>query len=362
MNKKRLVAYVAAATMLLNATPVMANQIVTGPIATASGSSTITGSGTVTGADVSDIFQVTLPTSVALNFDVDPYGLLNLASGEAVSADNLPTTGTILSASGCAAMIKNESSVPVSVDITLQAVASGNATFVTGASLVVSEDDPNLFLSLVPSATKSAVESSGVTGYVTSSAVIPVISTTATTTRFQLQNAEYELVKGSGAAGTFRIVSDSANYDSTVFKVGGVVNSAADWSDFVNNNSSVSMTAKFSFAKSPDGEELDDTLDVYGLVSGQAVKFTDDTSPANSNEYTWTSGDLSVTIPAGAKRLEWVEIDGKETLRNLVVSSYDGGTTLVIPASAFNGPWSVGKLRITYPDASTVFITVTNGN
>lgn len=361
MNKKRLVAYVATATMLLNATPVMASQtLVTGPISASSGSTTVSGAGNVTGADVSDLFQVTLPTSVALDFDVDPYGLLDLASGTAVDADGLPATGVIKSASGAAAMIKNESSVPVTVDVQVNAVASGNATFVTGGSLVATGSSANLFLSLVPSSAKATVEADGIKGYTKSSHVIPV-TTTQTTTKFQLQKAKYEVVKG--ATNTFRLVSQAGNYDSTVFTVGGIVNSKADWKDFVSGNSTVGMTAVFSFAKSPENEELDDTLtDVYALVSGSATNFTDDTSAANSNEYTWTSGDLTVTIPAGAKKLAWIEIDGAAVDRNLLVSSYDGGTTLTIPAAVFNGTWETGKLQITYPDNSTVIITVNNGN
>lgn len=358
MNKKRMAAYVVAAAMLLNVTPVMAQ---TTTITNATGSSTVTGSGNVDGADVSDVFSVTLPTSVALNFDVDPYGLLNVASGTAVGADKLPSTGVIMSSSGSAAMIKNESSVPISVDVQLQAIASGAANFVTGGSVVASGSSANLFLSLVPSTQKAWVDTDGVKNYTASSHVIPV-TTSQSTTKFQLQNADYEIVKG--ATNTFQIVSKAGNYDSTVFKVGGIVNSEADWKDFINGSSTVGMTAVFTFEKSSDTDVLDDTLGVYGLVSGCATNFTDDTGAGGAYAATFDGTNPVVfTIPANAKTLNWIEIDGVAVSKAVAVSTYDGGTTLSIPASALKGAWKVGKLKVGYADSSLdLVLTVTNGS
>lgn len=341
MNKKRMAAYVVAATMLLNVTPVMAQSTT---VTNATGSSTVTGSGNVDGADVSDVFSVTLPTSVALDFDVDPYGLLNVASGTAVDADNLPSTGVITSASGSAAMIKNESSVPVSVDVQLQAIASGNATFVTGGSVVASGSSTNLFLSLVPSTQKAWVEADGVKNYNASSHVIPVTQTQSQA-KFQLQKADYEIVKGS--SNTFQIVSKAGNYDSTVFKVGGIVNSKAEWKDFISGSSTVGMTAVFTFAKSPDTDVLDDTIDVYGLVSGSATNFTDDTGSAGG-AYTATfveGQDITFTGLANADALRVVYLSGAECDKPMAAGQFTYNKTegvLTLPSAFLMGPKNNG--------------------
>lgn len=276
MNKKRIAAVTAAAAMLLNTMPVMAADIVS-PSATATGSATVSGSGTVNAYNKGPIFKVTLPTANALDFTVDPYGLLDIASGGSTSIDDLTNTGAIVSASGSAAVIKNESSVPVTVTVGLTGVAtaSGSATvnFKNIGSEVATGSGTNMFLAIIPSATMAATA----TEYQPAGYAIPATtSSSGADAKFRLNKAEYEVKENNGSF-TMQIVSGAANYDATTFKVGGLANPEADWSDFMTGgNSTVKLNAVFTYAEAVDADVLDESLGVYGLVSGSAANITND--------------------------------------------------------------------------------------
>lgn len=269
MNKKRIATVIAAATMLLNVTPVMAAQ-------PASGSATVSGSGTVNAYDQTPIYVVTLPTANALDFTVDPYGLLDLASGSAINIDDLTNTGAIVSASGAAAVIRNESSVPITVSLTLtatQPTANQAIDFKATGSEVATGTAANMFLAIIPSAEKADSAST----YQAASYAIP--ATTAPSradAKFKLDKAEYEVINNGGSF-AMQIVSGTSNYDATTFKVGGYVNPKADWTDFMSGKgSSVALSVVFSYEKSADSDVVDENSGVYGLVSGSAANITDD--------------------------------------------------------------------------------------
>lgn len=260
----------AAATMLLNVTPVMA-------AATASsGATTITGSGTVNAYDQTPVYMVTLPTANALDFTVDPYGLLDLASGSAISIDNLTNTGAIVAASGAAAVIKNESTVPVTVSLTLTATQPTNNTainFKATGSEVATGTAANMFLAIIPSSEKA---DSAETYKAASYAIPATTSPSGADAKFKLNKAEYEVVNNGGSF-SMQIVSGASNFDATTFKVGGFVNPGADWTDFMaGKGSSVGLSVVFSYAKSDDADVVDESAGVYGLVSGSAANITDD--------------------------------------------------------------------------------------
>ena len=266
MIKKRIVALMAAATMLLNVTPVLA--------ADATGQATASGSGTVNAYDDTPIYVVTLPTGNVLDFTVDPYGLLDLASGASVSMDQLANTGAIVAASGAAAIIKNMSSVPVTVTLNMTAQQSGSTiTFMKKGSEVVTGDATNMFLAIIPSAEKADSAAT----YKAASYAIP-ITDTASEAKFKLDKAAYQVVNNNGSF-SMEIVSGASNFDATAFKVGGVVNPAGDWSKFVGGSAeTVSLGVVFSYAAAADAEVVDTASGVYGLVSGSAADITNDIS------------------------------------------------------------------------------------
>ncbi|MCM1282791.1 MAG: hypothetical protein NC180_06665 [Muribaculaceae bacterium] len=307
MNRKRIAAFMTAATMLLNVTPVMAAE-------TASqGATTVTGSGTVSAYDKTPQFKVTLPTSIALDFTVDPYGLLDLLDGESVSVDELTNSGAIMSASGSAAIIKNESSVPVTVSVTLTATQTNNNTvidFKNVGSDVATGSGTNMFLAIIP----SADQADSADNYVAASYAIPATtSPSGADAKFKLNNAEYEVVNNSGSF-AMQIVSGAANYDSTVFKVGGLANPEADWSDFMSGGGSdVSLSAVFSYEQSDDAEEVDDSFGVYGLVSGSATNITDDMgSVGGAYTKTYTGDPVTFTGIKNCNNMRVIYLNGKD--------------------------------------------------
>lgn len=331
MNKKRIAAFMAAATMLLNVTPVMAAEVQT----VTAGAANVSGSGTVSAYDKTPIFKVTLPTANALDFTVDPYGLLDIASGSSVNIDELANSGAIKSASGSAAVIKNQSSVPVTVNLKMTAKSEGKTiNFKTVGSEVATGDAVNMFLAIIPSS-KKAVSAAD---YTAAGYAIPV-TTTASNAKFKLDKAKYEVVNTNGSF-AMKLVSDAANYDSTVFKVGGLANPEADWSDFMaGKDSSVGLDVVFSYVQSEDADVVDTSAGVYGLVSGTAT-LTDD------------MGASAAISGAGLKASSEAGIDYEVTAfsisKDYTITINDGRTIDAIKiadtATTFSGNLTTGKI------------------
>lgn len=304
MNKKRIAALIAASTMLLSALPINAAEL-----KDSTNSQTSTSAGTVYDWDKTPIYKVTLPTSKALEFVVDPYGLTNLpASGSAVEDLIASASGTIFAATGSGAVIKSKSSVPVAVGVKLY-LTDTNATpvtLVTSSALVGTGSATNMYLAFVPSANKVIVSGSAIASY---SAVATGIAITDMTepsddiATFLLDKAKYNVVKdGDGFTLSYNTaVAD--NYDATAFQISGKVSTGADWSAYTKN-ASLTLNAVFSYAKGKpvDGEGAAEfnTAGGYRLASGSAYAPATETTIANgqysrsstSNKYTitWKSG------------------------------------------------------------------------
>ena len=270
MNKKKIVALVATATMVFSAMPVGATQVTT-----ATGTSTVTSDAVVDSYDNSPIYKVTLPTSNSLGFTVDPYGLVNLASGSSVDVSKLANTGAIVSATNAAAIMKNESSVPVKVTAKFY-VTDTNTVTGTAVSLKTNHADTatgtanNMMLAVIPSATKTAT----VASYAASTTVVPVTSVTSGATTdvdFKLAKAEYQ-VQNTGNG--FQLVQKAGtdNFDATAFKIGGEVNPSADWTPYIGGSpKSIGLTAVFSIADATNDTSVKDT-NAYALItSGSSV-------------------------------------------------------------------------------------------
>lgn len=343
MIKKRMVALMAAATMLLNVTPVMATGL-TQEVATA-GSTTVTGSGTVSSYDQTPIYKVTLPTSQALSFVVDPYGLLSVASGSSLTVDQLGTGGKVESASDAVGIIKNESSKAITVDVQLYVTNSGsiNLTTTGAADVVATGTALNLFLAMVP----SSASSDSLSTFKASSHVIPIHNTSSGSSdvKFKLDAAKYEIVNTNGSY-SLNLVSDAANYDGTTFRINGSANKNADWSTVTSD---LTLNAVFTIAEAADADVLDTTVtDVYGLVSGSAaqiVKF-DAEFGAAAGSYTATfdgTNDVTFMIPANATKLDLIEASGTTFAKGAVAMQPTGFTynpttgELVIKASYLKG-------------------------
>lgn len=293
MNKKRLVALLAAVVMILGTVPVFAAET-TGSgtvVETATdGALNITGDATVNDVAKPDTFVVTLPTAKAFDFYVDPYGLVDAATGTAVDIVSDATgQGAIIVKDDALAVIKNQSNVDVVVDVTIQIEATGGAlNLVTDQATVATGTATNMFIGLVPGTDKAYDADS----YVATGEAI-AIEEGGTEVSFLLNKAVYEVyVKDDGSLG-YQISGEADNFDAVAFKLGGSINKAADWSVFTAaNNGSITFDVVFDIAKATDEVAATDTA-LYGVVSGTAVVDYTAVAGTNNNQVEYVDGTWS---------------------------------------------------------------------
>ena len=320
MNKKRFVALLAAAVMILGTVPVYAAETSgSGTVIdeATTGALTITGDATVNDVAKPDTFVVTLPTAKAFDFYVDPYGLIDAVSGTAVDiVEEASGQGAIVVKDNALAVIKNQSNVDVVVDVNVQITATGGAlTLVTDQAAVVSGDATNMFIGLVPGTTKAADENA----YVATNEAI-AIAQNGTEVSFLLDAATYEVyVKGDGSLG-YQISPEEDNYDAVAFMLGGSINKGADWSKFTGEGS-ISFNVVFDIAKASTEVRATDTA-LYGVVSGTAVAdYTAVAGTTNKAEtayvnttasatywYVWMDEEMDTTFPSTAT----VKVNGED--------------------------------------------------
>lgn len=130
LNKKFLSCFMAATMVATPFTAFAADGDVAG--------GEITGSGNVTYLNT-EIYNVILPTSDAINFYVDPYGLLQIdANGDAL--DNV-TSGNAGGVTSKATAVINKSSVPINVGIEVNVYNNIGAT---SAAIALTDDASNV--------------------------------------------------------------------------------------------------------------------------------------------------------------------------------------------------------------------------
>ena len=237
-------------------------------------------------------YNVVLPTAGGLDFLLDPLGLLSLKPGQSAPIDAL--SGGIIVHPGDARIINNSShSVKVSVRLRAESTDGGYEGGAVATFLGYSVDDET---------TISAVRADGsfennILLYVVTSAVnladqetpfIPadkgyVITTEPITLEFILPGAEYDVteVPDGEPAG----IAMPGTGSGVGFRIGGYVNTNADWSDFraAHQPSTVTVYASYTITKEsdadPDARETPvvatptmlppETADALSLVSGQ---------------------------------------------------------------------------------------------
>lgn len=274
MMKKRVIALAAVATMLLSTVSVSAAQV-TGQATLTSeqGTTTVTGDGSFVDYDKTPKYQVTLPTSNAFDFTVDPNGLLDLKDGENQAAETRTGTAAVIVASNAAAVIKNESNVAVIVDAKFTVSNTGKAKLATNTAALTDANgvatEAGIYLEVVPASVK--------TDSVTNSALATDHALALTGNNqmsFKLNAANY-VVEKTASGYTVRLATDAGNYDATVLKLQGESNKA-DWTEYTTNNgatpAALGITAVFSYKPCTTNVEL--VSGAYGLVSGQAVATT----------------------------------------------------------------------------------------
>lgn len=274
------------------------------------GSAVVNTTGDVNYLDT-DIYEVTLPTQNCFNFTVDPQGILS-----ATDPDNYPddTAGTIVAPKTGGAFINNKSSVPIKLTVDAyvhdggasKSAAAINLMDLDKYDVVNSGIDNNMILTLGITtdniATASAIKDDTVAPDVIAVTHNGVTSDSAIS--FALQEAPYTFEK-SGSAIEYKIDSEAAG-DSVGMRLGGYVNTGADWKDFSTlggaATKSIVVTTVFSFEKLAtdyDSAALDGRA-YATLGDAEAEYYNGATRGADGKVTGAEAGDLEYDAAAGA--------------------------------------------------------------
>lgn len=241
MKKRKLVALLAAATMLLGTVPVSAAQV----SGAATGTGSATGEGDVTTYDSTPVYEVTLPTGNVLDFTIDPYNLSGLAEGSTAALSTGTGTSAIIVATDAAAVIKNTSSVPMKIDVdfAITNVASNAATFVATDAGLADMTNPAIYLTMVPSAAGSNTDVITGAAYADTAAV-PLDN--GTSVSFYLEEADY-VIEQTATGLKLVIEEKDNNYKAEIFKLAGSVNKVNGWEAYTASGASLTLSAVFTF-------------------------------------------------------------------------------------------------------------------
>ncbi|MGD9559025.1 MAG: hypothetical protein AB7V55_00270 [Oscillospiraceae bacterium] len=246
-----------------------------------------------------ELYSVVLPTAAAFGFTLDPQGLLAVAEGEDPASLKDLVGGRIYGSE--AQSFVNNSSVPIklSMDLTL-ASAAGTADEDAGeavATFVTDIDDVedatgthNVLLVATPST--ADLGSSEATYAPTEKGV--ALSDEAATFAFALPAADYTVEYTGGD--TLAEKLDGSNYSvdpvadtgtGNALKMGGYINSQADWTDFTLTEedaaSTIKLTVEFSYAK--DTDAADYTSESYDAIgAANLLKLADEAVKVDSPE------------------------------------------------------------------------------
>ncbi|NTV90679.1 MAG: hypothetical protein HGA22_10050, partial [Clostridiales bacterium] len=145
MTKKKLLAILTAVAMIaLQTSPVFADGIAGG---------IIDGEGVVNYIDPTTVVNTVLPTSASLGITLDPQ---NLAAIQGVGVWNPSAGGSIIPAS--VVTIANKSAIPLKTSISISLVDdTGEVVLLADSADVNTGTDKNMFLSFVPSTSKTQV-------------------------------------------------------------------------------------------------------------------------------------------------------------------------------------------------------------
>lgn len=272
MKRKSILALVLAAAMTMGSTlNVLAAESTADEDTTGQ---TITGEGEVEYVNTK-VISVTLPTTASLKLTIDPQGLSALANGATASKEDLANAAGLITGAS-KAVVTNCSSVPVKVSVKLK--GTGNATFVTTADDVEKapageNKEQNVLLYALPSSVD--VENSA-DKYVASTTGV-TISTTEATVNFVLDAAQYNYSKNDDGKASYTL-KDGETGHGTAIAFEGLVNTKADWSDYVKTESpsTIGMTAVFTYTSTLADTDVADTTEgaPYGMMAMESGTIT----------------------------------------------------------------------------------------
>ncbi len=258
------------------------------------GDVTITGDGVMNYINM-EIFDITLPTDKSLGYQIDPQGLLSIADGETEEVADL--VGGSIIADGTA-KIHNNSSIPVTVDVSL--TATGDATFLGyGAddeATLASVDDgaaENILLYAVPASVDMPTPA---TEYVASGNGYVVEKDAPTVLNFVLDAANYAVTNTAGAYSAAVVPNTGSGAG---IQMGGRVSTEANWLAYEGDSPSktVGVKAVYHYEAATDVEIATETVTgVFGLITTglDMMTLTPDEIPVG---FVDSENPLVLTIP-----------------------------------------------------------------
>lgn len=282
--------------------------------------STVTGDGENLNIDDEKIYQVSLPTNTALNFKIDPLGLLGVGAGESKTLEELEEYAGKIKFVDYTPVVLNESSVPITLSVTLNITGSLDATDIAEtADAAQTGTDPKLFIGV--RAASEALKDDTMTTEDFVGNMELALSKTPAIPKFVLDQATYKV---SGDDHTYNFVVGSGFGTALLFD--GVCNTVGDYSAF---RPAPATKSTYTYADFTDTIALlgeDETIIVAGVTVTEGVDEVDVDNAADK-----LLEALNAEDTAAAKDFDWY-FNGK----NLVAKAKTAG------APGTSGPAALG--------------------
>lgn len=327
-------------------TTVFASSVSTGNMA-------VSGNGTTEYINVNDYYEVCLPTETALNFKLDPQGLLGLAPGEFGTLESLSeNAGKVVgTTSSC---IINESALPIKVTVSMAIVgkAATDVKVVSDVASVSADKLNNILVYAIPckdSIAVSANYSSASQGFILKQAAaadsVTLTGANTDALTFVLDAAQYTASRN--AAGDAVTYNKTGDGNGTGIMLGGLVNPSANWIDFAKTTPTKTVGFRSIFAFGPvDGTETVDSTKGYGFVSAKTAGAASDlgtiaveaqtssTGPITINATKGSTSNIVTTLGGTVKSLKLVKLGAVAKSSVLGATHYTAaGKTLTIKGS-----------------------------
>lgn len=208
--------------------------------------------------DMTKYTQVLLPTRKTLAFALDPQGLSTMSDSRTSTDRTSASAGRIVSNGEVS--IVNYSYYPLEAKVSFYITDTGKSNFLDTAADIDFDTEKNICLTVTPSSTKTTVTTNSnnaitdTDGYTASDQNIAITGSTSASANsivFALSGADYNLDKSSDSDGNIAYSAERdliGDYDVATFKIGGFINTQADWSSYIGRNAkSIKLNAVFSY-------------------------------------------------------------------------------------------------------------------
>lgn len=202
------------------------------------------------------VYSVSFPAVEQFEFFLDPYGLRGLQEGESATLEELkPYAGRIYCDNKL--MVTNKSSVPIKLKISIQ--LTGNVNAVETMEELEADEGNNILLYIVPSENDMGGD---LEDYQPSEIGIVVKKDEPTVVEFLLPQSSYYYKENFEEDSLEYVIAEGDFGHSSAFRIGGRVNTKADWNSFDAEGEEVGLEIKYSY------EDASDYPAQYSLRSG----------------------------------------------------------------------------------------------